>query len=97
MTHAEASTSQRPAAASTSIQRAVAPARRSGIQPARTLLLPPAYWLPYRFSSRSACSTRTSDQSASSSSAMSIASAVRDPCPMSGRGTVIVTMSSAPM
>ncbi len=66
------STPHRAAAAPTSISRAAAPALRSGSQDCRTLDEPPVLIRPY-FGLASACTTRTSFQSASSSSATSTA------------------------
>src|SRR5512146_2741763 len=60
------------------------------------LVLPPVDWSPY-FTFPVACSIRTVDQSAPSSSATIIASAVRVPCPRSERGTVTVTSPSLPI
>ena len=76
--------------------RAVAPACRSGIHRVRMLVLPPVVWLPYS-SPYGACSMRTCSQSASSSSVTIIASAVREPCPISQRGLVNVTVLSGLM
>ena len=54
------------------------------------LFEPSVFWSPY-FASPCACSTRTVCQSASSSSASTIARLVRMPVPISERDTTIVT------
>ncbi len=72
------------AAAATSISRAAAPALRKGSQEPRTLREPPVPMRPY-FGSASAWTTRTLLQSASRSSATSIAIDVNTPCPISER------------
>ena len=86
----EPSTPQVRAAAVTSMARAVAPAWRIGSYLVRTLELPPVSWSP-NFGSAQACSTRTRDQSASSSSATIIASDVRTPWPISDLLAQMVT------
>jgi hypothetical protein len=60
-------------------------------------VLPPAFCWPYFAWSRSACSIRTSAHGTSSSSAISIGSAVLMPCPISGFFEMIVTMLSGVM
>src|SRR5215472_10666711 len=82
------------AAASTNIRRPVAPTRRIGIQPLGVPVLPPVDCPPY-FESRSACSTFTSFQSTSSSSAIIIGSVFLMPEPVSGFFPLIVTLPSA--
>ena len=57
-------------------------------------MLPPANCLPYLAASRSACSIRTSFQSASSSSAITMGSIVLTPWPISGFFDAIVMMPS---
>src|SRR5881296_3846950 len=99
--HAALSTPQVSAAALTSISRAAAPALRSGVNAARTLVLPPVPCMPniglmYALSA-GADSMRIFDQSASSSSASSIGSDVVTPWPISERSTTTTTLSSAPM
>src|SRR5207247_618222 len=70
--------------------RAAAPALRIGSYLVRTLELPPVSRSP-NLGSAQACSTRTRDQSASSSSATIIGSEVRTPCPISDLLAQIVT------
>jgi len=81
------------AAAAINIWRAPAPICRIGIQLFGTAVLPPALCWPY-FASRSPCSTVTSFQSTSSSSAMIIGSVVLMPCPISGFLPMMVTLPS---
>src|ERR1700757_3921996 len=57
----------------------------------RMLREPSVFWLPYFFSSPGDCTTRTRDQSASSSSATTIGRLVRAPVPISARCATIVT------
>ena len=78
-------TPQRAAAAASSMVRAAAPHRRMGSKKCRVLREPSVSWLPKRFSSPVACTTRTRFQSASSSSATIIGMPVRTPCPISDR------------
>src|SRR5215470_7566537 len=84
-----ASAFQVSAAAAISIARAAAPALRIGSQWPRTAVDPPVAWIPKigltKALSTPACSTRTRDQSASSSSAISMGMAVCTPCPISER------------
>src|SRR5438093_11337643 len=91
---AERSAPQVCAAAVTSMARAVAPALRIGSYLVRTLELPPVSRLP-NLGSAQACSTRTRDQSASSSSATIIGSDVLTPCPISDLLAQIVTSPRA--
>lgn len=84
------------AAADSSSCRAVAPARRSGSQAFSTDSLPPDPWLSSRMS-QPHCSTRARSQGTSSSSAISIGSAVFTPCPMSGFFAHSVTAPSGVM
>src|SRR3989442_1642576 len=93
--HSSGGTPHSPAAASTSISLAAAPALRKSSQELRTLRLPPVTCrlvtgLTYS-GPAGACSTRIADQSASSSSAISIGIDVRTPWPMSDLSTIIVT------
>src|SRR5689334_23403539 len=74
--HSEAGTFHACAAAVTSICLPAAPTRRSVSQLLGVARLPPANWSPKRAGSLGACSTVTSAQSASSSSAISIGSIV---------------------
>src|SRR2546429_170390 len=83
------------AAAVTNIWRHAAPTRRSGSQLVGVEVLPPARCGPNFVSSRSACSMRTSFQSTSSSSAMSMGRCVLTPWPTSGFLLTMVTMPSA--
>ncbi len=73
--------------------RAAAPAVRSGINDSIMLVLPPVSWLSY-FASVPACSTRMLAQSASSSSATSMARAVLMPWPISDFAAQTVMVSS---
>src|SRR5439155_6280410 len=57
----------------------------------RRLREPSVFCPPYVASSPTACTTRTRDHSASSSSATAIGRAVRTPCPISDRCATIVT------
>src|SRR3989442_5797015 len=57
----------------------------------RRLREPSVFCPPYVASSPTACAIRTRDQSASSSSATAIGSAVRIPCPISARCATMVT------
>ena len=82
--HSLGLTRQSFAAAATSIARAVAPARRSWSQLIGIEREPPALCLPYTLGLIGACSTRTVDQSASSSSATIIGNDVLMPWPISG-------------
>src|SRR5215831_54969 len=84
-------TPQRCAAAVSSICRMAAPHSRIGWMKWRTLREPSVFWLPYFFSSPGDCTTLTRDQSASSSSAMTIGRLVRIPVPISARCATIVT------
>ena len=77
--------------------RAAAPQRRIGSKKCRVLREPSVSWLPKRFSSPVACTTRTRFQSASSSSATIIGMPVRTPCPISERWHTIVTVPSSAM
>jgi hypothetical protein len=90
-------TFQRAAAAASSIWRAAAPHRRIGMKKWRVLREPSVSWLPYRVSSPGACTTRTRDQSASSSSATIIGIPVRTPWPISERWQTMLTMPSSPI
>src|SRR5437879_8530602 len=74
--HSDSGTDQDCAAAVTNIWRHAAPTRRSGSQLVGVEVLPPARGGPNFVSSRSACSMRTSFQSTSSSSAMSLGGCV---------------------
>ena len=90
--HSDAGTPHRAAAAATSIARAVAPARRSGMYELRVLWLPPVpvLYLPLV----GARATRTLLQSASSSSATIIGIAVHTPCPISDLADWMVIVPS---
>src|SRR5207302_1780406 len=79
------------------IVRAAARTRRIGPKKWRVLREPSVSWLPNRFWSPGACTTRTRFQSASSSSATIIAMLVRTPCPISERCTTMVTVPSSPI
>ena len=68
-----------------------------GSKKCRVLREPSVSWLPKRFSSPVACTTRTRFQSASSSSATIIGMPVRTPCPISERWQTMETMPSSPM
>ena len=99
--HSALSTFHVCAAAATSSSRAAAPALRSGVNAARTLVLPPVPCIPnmgfvYALSA-GANSILILDQSASSSSARSIGSDVATPWPISERSTMTSTLSSVPM
>jgi len=65
------------------------------------LVEPPVAWMPHIVcayaGAAGACSTRTLDQSASSSSAISIGSEVQMPWPISECASSTVTVSSVPM
>jgi hypothetical protein len=63
----------------------------------RVLREPSVSWLPKRFSSPGACTTRTRFQSASSSSATIIGMPVRTPWPISERWHVMLTVPSGAM
>jgi hypothetical protein len=91
-------TPQRLAAAATSISRAAAPATRHGCQLSSTLPLP-AVWssMPVNGPPGQACSTFTRVQSQPSSSATSIGSTVRTPCPISSFVAHTVTLPSGAM
>src|SRR5438034_6996506 len=89
--HSDSGADQVCAAAATSIWRHAAPTRRSGSQLIGVAVLPPARCGPYFVSSRSACSMRTSFQSTSNSSAMSMGKLVLTPCPISGFLAMMVT------
>ena len=97
--HSRAGTSQRAAAAATSISRAVAPAWRKVCCDAATERLalvdmsPQTRWR-LRFSDGEANSGLTLPQSHSSSSATSMGSAVKMPWPISERLTRMTTVSS---
>src|ERR1700688_4149075 len=80
-------------AAEISISRAAAPALRIGSHVVRMLALPPVVLSPNRVLAP-ACSISISFQSASSSSARIMGSAVRTPCPISERATTIVILLS---
>src|SRR5579864_8863568 len=86
-------TPQVNAAAEIRISRAWAPALRMGSQVVRTLALPPVVWSP-KSKLAPACSIEICFQSALSSSARIMGSAVRTPCPISERATTIVTLLS---
>ena len=88
-------TDQRAAAAASSIWRAAAPTRRMGTKKCRTLRDPSTFWLPYRASSPSACTTFTRSQRASISSATTMGRLVRTPVPISARWATMVTVPSA--
>ncbi len=92
-----AATPQVVAAAASSIRRAVAPISRSGVRKSVTLCDPSVFCDPYAGSSPSACTMRTRDQSAPSSSASAAASVDRMPCPISERWTVMLTRPLASM
>src|SRR5437016_576392 len=79
------------AAAVSSIWRAAAPISRMGDKKWRRLREPSVFCPPYVASSPTACTIRTRDQSASSSSATAIGSAVRTPWPISDRCATMVT------
>ncbi len=91
--HPSTSTSHRRAAASRSISRAAAPAFRRGSHAVRTLLLPPVLTdRGQADGSAGGGATRTRLQSASSSSARIMGSAVRTPCPISPSSTTMVAI-----
>src|SRR5438445_2384697 len=99
--HSALSTLHVCAAAVTRSSRAAAPALRSGVNAARTLVLPPVPCMPnmgfvYALSA-GANSILILDQSASSSSARSMGSEVVTPWPISDRSTTTSTLSSVPM
>ena len=94
--HSDSGTPHFCAAAAISIWRPPAPTWRSGSQFIGVAVLPPAICKPY-FGLRSACSTRTSFQSTSSSSAISMGSMVFTPWPISGFFAMIVTTPSGAM
>ena len=85
------------AAAWTSTARPAAPMRRMGSQCVGVAVLPPAICRLYRSVSRSACSTVTSFQATSSSSAISMGNAVLMPWPTSGFCATMVTEPSGRM
>ncbi len=93
--HSASGTPQRAAAAAIISCRPAAPARRSGSQLIGVAIDPPANCGPYALSSRLACSTCTWLHSTSSSSAISMGSMVRIPCPISGFLASITTLPSA--
>ena len=100
--HSDAATFHCCAAAAISIARAVAPALRKNSCEERMARLPPVDMSPQarlrtRFSCGGANSALTLLQSHSSSSATSIGSAVKLPCPISDLATWIVTVSSRPI
>src|SRR5256714_3698511 len=100
--HSEGVTFHARAAAVISISRAVAPALRKNSCEERIERLPPVDMSPHarlraRFSCGGANSALTLLQSHSSSSATSIGSAVKLPCPISDLATRIVTVSSLPI
>ena len=80
------------AAAASRSARTVAPASRYFGRKSRMLVEPSVFCDPYFFSSPGACTTFTSFQSASISSATIIAMVVRMPWPISERGQTIVTV-----
>jgi hypothetical protein len=97
--HSAAGSPQRAAAAAVSIVRAVAPALRSISCELRIERLPPVDMSPHtrlraRFWCGGANSVCTLRQSQASSSATSIASPVRLPCPISDLATRMITVSS---
>src|SRR6266446_6309764 len=97
--HSEAETPHWRAAAAISISRAVAPALRRYSCELRTARLPPVDMSPHtrlraRFSCGGANSAFTLLQSHSSSSATSMDSAVKLPCPISDLATRMTTVSS---
>src|SRR5450631_45038 len=94
--HVDRGTFQVDAAAEISISRAAAPALRIGSHDVRMLALPPVVWSP-NSALAPACSVSICFQSASSSSARIIGSAVRTPCPISERATTMVTVLSGVM
>src|SRR5438132_1120044 len=79
------------AAAVSSIWRAAAPISRMGCRKWRRLREPSVFCPPYVASSPRAWAILTRDQSASSSSATAIGSAVRTPWPISDRCATMVT------
>src|SRR6266849_3664034 len=95
--HSASGTPQVCAAAATSICRPAAPICRMGSQLFGVAVLPPATCEPYLAKLTSACSIRTSFQSASNSSATSIGSITFTPWPTSGFLAVMVTMPSREM
>src|SRR3954469_25245274 len=90
VTHSELGTLHVSAAASMSIARALAPARRSGTKFAIVEPLPTDDCLPYA-GFKSPCTTVTCSHGASSSSATIIGSDVLMPCPISEFGAMIDT------
>src|SRR5580692_8922862 len=82
--HSVSGTPHSSAAARTSINRAVAPASRSGRKKLTTECEPSVSWSPY-FSAPIACTTFTRAQSASNSSATMRGNEVRTPFPISER------------
>ena len=91
--HSVAGTPHCCAAARTSINRAVAPASRSGTKKLTTECEPSVSWSPY-FSLPIACTTFTRAQSASNSSATIRGKDVRTPFPISERCATMYAVPS---